>query len=283
MAIRPGKHPQLANADWLRDQYGTQGKSCPQIAAEVGCTPGAVERRLHQFGIPVRGRHYGHWNDKECVRCGKVYTPSGPAAMFCSKQCQYGTLTCEQCGNEFPALPDQVKKNVTYKRRFCSQECRRAWWDENSKLRWVNQNGYVVMPDPSMKRRVNVNGYVDIQIGDREGSNNGRVLEHRWVMELRLGRRLLKSEDVHHRNGQRDDNDRCPNCPSSTPPPVVRKNRLHCAACGWVSTTPPNLELWSKSQPRGQRVEDKIEWALAFLAEYGRVSFQSALPTEVAG
>jgi hypothetical protein len=70
-------------------------------------------------------------------------------------------------------------------------------------------------------------------------SVNGKgVLEHRHVMALHLGRPLLSSENVHHKNGIRDD------------------NRLE------------NLELWSKAQPYGQRVSDKLEWARAFIAQY---------------
>jgi hypothetical protein len=67
----------------------------------------------------------------------------------------------------------------------------------------------------------------------------GGHFEHRSVMEEILGRSLLKSENVHHVNGQRADN------------------------------RPENLELWNTNQPKGQRIPDKILFAREMLALYG--------------
>jgi hypothetical protein len=204
--IRSRDYGQLLDVDWLREQYETLGKTCAQIAAEVGCKPHTVARRANQHGIKLRGRHGGIWEPKRCERCGDEYEPSGPAQRFCSAECRCGTKPCEQCGREFPLTPPQQVKQRVYQRRFCSFECQTAWRADNCSHRYVNSEGYVVVVKPPTESRgLNDQGYVRVNLGTgRHGG--GRVLEHRHVMEQHLGRPLRPDETVHHINGDKQDN-----------------------------------------------------------------------------
>ncbi len=89
-------------------------------------------------------------------------------------------------------------------------------------------------------RQTTSHGYIKTFVGRGQpgADKSGHIFEHRHVMQHHLGRTLLPTENVHHINGVRAD------------------NRIE------------NLELWSRSQPCGQRVIDKLTWAREFLALY---------------
>ena len=76
-------------------------------------------------------------------------------------------------------------------------------------------------------------GYVEIRMSDGEWK-----MLHRIMMQNHLGRKLFDHEEVHHKNGQKND------------------NRMN------------NFELWGTNHPRGQRVEDKVEFSVEMLEMY---------------
>ena len=93
-----------------------------------------------------------------------------------------------------------------------------------------------------LDRVVNHHGYVEVRrrghFGKGLAGKNVWFLEHRYMMETYLGRRLHDGENVHHINGDKTDNS------------LV------------------NLELWTSQQPYGQRVIDLLERAYAIRERY---------------
>lgn len=89
--------------------------------------------------------------------------------------------------------------------------------------------------------RLNGDGYVERWDSETKTTQ----LQHRFVMEQELGRKLYPEENVHHRNGRRDDND------------------------------PSNLELWVKPQTAGQRVEDLVAWVIEHYPQYVKEALTS--------
>ena len=183
------------------------------------------------WGYTKKGRM--RVSPQTCHQCGKEFL-NRHKQKHCSKSCvgasQKGKTRkeplpakdCAWCGRSF--IPKQKPH------KCCSKRCgydlgntkRGSKGEKNG-----NWKGGV---------RSHSGGYIRQYVPDR-----GHLLQHRVVMEQMLGRELLPTEQVHHKNGIRHDN------------------------------RPENLELWCKRQPPGQRVSDLVKFAHEIINQYDPV------------
>lgn len=94
----------------------------------------------------------------------------------------YKENTCKECGKKF-----KIKKSLH--RLFCSKECNKKGRTGSKSANWKGG------------RSIDGHGYFRISVGA-----NKRKREHRIVAEKMLGRKIKRSEHVHHIDGDKTNN-----------------------------------------------------------------------------
>ncbi len=146
-------------------------------------------------------------------------------------------INCVICGNPKEFFPSEIKKGCG---KTCSKKCRYKYFSQKMKGRkktkkWkekigkANKGKHNHVTSIVVKRKISNSlkgkftgenrhwcwkggrgltpeGYVYVYQPNHPKSSRGRVLEHRIIMEKKLGRYLQSNESVHHKNGIKDDN-----------------------------------------------------------------------------
>ena len=209
--------------------------------AETGC------------GSPARIRGFCGKHYKKAVRSGELDT-SGEAIECAVEACDRRVSARDLChghyirwsrtGDVWKARPLKRPEAEQCSVEGCERGVHSRGWCRAHYARWRDRGDVradlplrVFAGDGHMSH-----GYLRVVVAPEERwlvSGASVALEHRLVMARVLGRPLTTQESVHHVNGDRTCNE------------------------------PENLELWSRYQPNGQRVADKVRWARQILREYG--------------
>jgi hypothetical protein len=161
----------------------------------------------------------------------------GRDPLYCSTACSNeGRRKDTETRNNFVCIncgkPSFRTRNASGRvyvtQKLCSKQCKNEWVSKLYRAR----HGLPII-SKRIKRK-----YIELRIPASNGNPIRFVAEHRYVMEQSLGRQLYPEETVHHKDGNGHNNQ--------------------------IS----NLELWSSHHGPGQRVEDKITFAIEILGLY---------------
>lgn len=243
----PGHYAQFKKGQELRPIIPAQanagkicgGPDCPHPAATKGlCSAHYSQKKRWGELLPLGARRPGPARIYDGVLC---------SFNECEKQaiarglCNAHAQQLRRTGSLVPIGTRKVRPKIPCAHEQCDQDAKRRDWCEVH-YRQHLRNGYTKLAreTTNLGWSINPSGYVVVKKpGHSEVGATGWGLEHRVVMSDHLGRPLWPDENVHHKNGDRTD------------------NRVE------------NLELWSRRQPPGQRVVDKLAWAREIIERYG--------------
>lgn len=226
---------------------------CARCGKEVPYDPGNPYRKLHDecrdIPAPRMQRQAEARKNRVCRKCGTGEPLNKKGPPVCASCYAHGVLkyrNCVECGGRFKTRNNSTRcsKCQWEKQRKQCPDCGEKMDPRAKRCRSCNDK---LIKGPNNYnwrggRKRHSGGYILVYMPDHPRAARGYVPEHTLVMEEMIGRYLLPGETAHHKNGVRTDN------------------------------RPENLELWTRSQPSGQRVTDLVAWAHEIIARYGALN-----------
>lgn len=124
-----------------------------------------------------------------CKNCNIEFNSYDKNRLFCGRKCRsefaYIIKKCISCDNDFKSY-----KHV--KHSYCSTKCSNSRSNNYKGGRIITPSGYIKIWQPHHPSATDKLFY---------------ILEHRLVMEKKIGRFLTKDEVVHHIDGNKQNND----------------------------------------------------------------------------
>lgn len=189
-----------------------------------------------------------------CEECGKPFTMASAYLTayrkkydrdpkYCSTECTGAakkrsaeathTFTCLACG-QTRSIRRKPGGRLYTQQKFCDQACK----SEYQRIKATASFREALASGDGFNRHRKRNGYWVVSVPSGVTGKKHIIFEHRFVMEQHLGRKLLREETVHHVDGDRGNN------------------------------ALSNLELFSSRHGPGQRVVDKVAFAIDMLQTY---------------
>lgn len=157
----------------LEDAYIKRKLTMKEVSEEMGVSVGLVHKKIHEYGIPIRGR-------KEAIAALKA--------------------------NGW-VMPEEKRRAISeaHKGKKLSERAKRLIAEAHKGKYKKPKEYFNGLKGGNEKLRKD--GYVAVYVPDHPNANKeGYVMKHRLIMEQHIGRFVGKDEIVHHKNHDRADN-----------------------------------------------------------------------------